>query len=137
MTLKEAVEAARGKARIRRSGWMSRSLLPQELHLTVEAATADDWVIWNDPKWVGRTPILTTLLLESANVGQIARMWTHRTAAGQSISSWVCVNLALWLWANFYRVITPEQLWARRTIKVGIALNSAVILSAIWFRYLA
>jgi hypothetical protein len=90
---------------------------------------------WNDPFYVSYTPIATTCLLETANLGQIVRMWTYRTAAGQSLTSWCCVNLALWLWANWYRVITPEQKIARFTIKVGITLNTCVILTAIYFRY--
>jgi hypothetical protein len=90
---------------------------------------------WNDPFYVSYTPIATTCLLETANLGQIVRMWTFHTAAGQSLTSWCCVNLALWLWANWYRVITPQQKIARFTIKVGITLNTCVILTAIYFRY--
>ena len=92
---------------------------------------------WNNPAIIGYSPIVTTCLLETANVGQIVRMWTHRTAAGQSLLAWGCVQLALWLWANWYRVIVPEQWVARRTIKIGIALNFGVILSVLYWRYLA
>ena len=90
---------------------------------------------WNDPTWVSRTPLITVLLLESANVQQVGHMWSCRTAAGQSITAWFCVNIALWLWLNFYRVLTPEQKWARRSTAIGIALNSAVILTVAYFRY--
>jgi hypothetical protein len=90
---------------------------------------------WRDPRWVSYTPFITTCLLEAANVGQIERMWLYRTAAGQNIASWCCVNLALWLWGNWYRVITPDQWIPRLTIKVGITLNTAVILTAAYFRY--
>jgi len=90
---------------------------------------------YDDPEWVGRTPLLTVLLLESANIGQMVRMWAYHTAAGQSLISWLCVNLALWLWGNFYRVITPEQKWARRCNAVGITLNTGVILTVAYFRY--
>jgi len=89
----------------------------------------------NDPRWVSKTPIATVFLLEAANVGQIIRMWTERSALGQSVWSWVSVNLALWLWWNFYRVITPKELWARRATAIGIALNSVVIASVVWFRF--
>jgi len=90
---------------------------------------------WNDPAIVTYSPIVTTCLLETANVGQMIRMWTHHTAAGQSLVSWACVQVALWLWANFYRVVTPDQKWARFTIKIGIALNFGVMASVAWFRY--
>ena len=42
---------------------------------------------------------------------------------------------AVWLWANWYRVITPQQKIARFTIKVGITLNTCVIPTAAYFRY--
>jgi uncharacterized protein with PQ loop repeat len=89
----------------------------------------------NDPKFVSMTPIATIFLLESANIGQIFHMWTERTAAGQSLSSWICVNVALWLWGNFYRVCCPEQKWAIRANWVGVILNALVIATVIWFRY--
>jgi hypothetical protein len=90
---------------------------------------------WNDPFHVSYMPIATTCLLETANLGQIVRMWTNRTAAGQSLTS--CVNVALWLWAHWYRVLKPEQKIARFTIKVGITLNTCVILSVAYFRCVA
>lgn len=91
----------------------------------------------NDPALVGKTPLLTVMLLEGANIGQVVRMWTTRTAEGQSLTAWILVNLALLLWYNFYRVCTPEQTWAIRATALGIAMNSFVILSVVWFRWLA
>ena len=117
---------------------------------------------WNDPEWVAKTPLVTVGLFESANVGQIVRMLTHHTAAGQSLVSWVSVNAALWAWANFYRVMdscgcTHERnhhdfnsdhecfvcdcmryrgkfRFARWTLKVGICLNMIVIATVAYFR---
>ncbi len=90
---------------------------------------------WSKPKFVSLTPIVTTLLLEAANVQQIWRMWVQRTAAGQSLTGWLCVNVALILWFNFYRVFTPKERFARWGTGVGILLNSAVIFSVLYFRY--
>lgn len=92
---------------------------------------------WNDPKLVAKTPIATVFLLEYANVGQLVRMWSEGSALGQNIWSWVSVNAALWLWLNFYRVVTPEAVWARRATVAGIVLNGAVIFSVAWFRWFA
>lgn len=91
---------------------------------------------WSDPKWVSRTPILTTALLEYANIGQLWRMWEERSALGQNVWSWVAVNVALWFWVNFYRVNVPGGLksWAARATMVGIALNAAVIGTVYYFR---
>jgi len=90
---------------------------------------------WSNPKYVSWTPIITTILLEAANLQQIWWMWTQRTAAGQSLSGWMCVNVALILWFNFYRVVTPKEWIARVGTGIGILLNSLVILSIIYFRY--
>jgi hypothetical protein len=88
-------------------------------------------------KLVDKTPIITTLLLEAANVQQLKRMWTEHTAAGQSITAWVSVNIALWLWVNFYLNFNPDNKWAIRGTALGIALNTTVILTVAYFRYVA
>jgi hypothetical protein len=91
---------------------------------------------WNNPKIVSKTPLLSVALLEIANVSQLRRMWTEGTAEGQSLQGWMCVGLALVLWWNFYRVVTPNEKYARLGTMLGIAMNASVILSVIWFRYL-
>lgn len=90
----------------------------------------------SDPRVVEYTPIATTLLLEYANVGQLYRMWREHSALGQNVWSWLAVNAALWLWLNFY-VQTGNLTWAVRATKVGIALNTAVVLTVAYFRYMA
>lgn len=89
---------------------------------------------WSSPKLVAKAPILATALLEYANLGQIHRMWTQQTAAGQSLGSWAAVCAALVLYWNFYRVVTPDQVWARRMSVVGISLNVLVCLTVVYFR---
>ena len=90
--------------------------------------------VWNDPKVVGKTPLLTVLLLEYANLGQLWRMWTQHTAAGQNLWSWISVGLALVLWINFYRVITPQEKFARWCTVLGLCLNCCVCLTVLFFR---
>lgn len=94
-------------------------------------------MVWNNREIVSKTPILTTFLLEGANIGQIVRMWTEWTAKGQSLTAWLMVNLALILWFNFYRLLCPEQKWARYCTGLGIVINSFVCLSVVYFRYIA
>jgi hypothetical protein len=89
---------------------------------------------WSDPKWVDKTPIVTTLLLEGANVAQLIRMWTERSALGQSLVGWLSVSFALVLWYNFYRVVTPAARWARWATLFGIGMNALVCLSVMYFR---
>jgi uncharacterized protein with PQ loop repeat len=91
-------------------------------------------IITNE-RLVSLTPLLTTCLFETANVGQLIRMWTERTAAGQSVPSWLLVNIGLWLWLNFYRVKTPGEKIAILATKIGIVMNASVLLTAIYFRY--
>jgi uncharacterized protein with PQ loop repeat len=82
---------------------------------------------------VDKTPILTTLLLEYANIGQIYRMWHEQSAKGQNVWSWLAVNVALWLWFNYYRIKLPNEHFARWATAVGILINSIVIISTIHF----
>lgn len=81
-------------------------------------------------------PIVTTLLLEWANVAQIVRMMRERNAAGQSLLGWASVWLALVLWAIYYRVVTPQHPRAFWATIVGIGMNSVVIGTVVYFRYL-
>lgn len=89
---------------------------------------------WNNLKWVGKTPIITSLLLEGANLHQLWRMWAEQSALGQSLLGWIQVNLALILWWNWYRVVTPEQKTAQRMALLGIFINLLVIASVVYFR---
>ena len=88
-----------------------------------------------NPAVVNKTPIVTTFLLEFANVGQLYRMWTQQTAAGQSLWSWMAVSAALVLWLNFYLVFNRDNKFAIWGTRVGIGLNAAVCLTIVWFRY--
>ena len=91
---------------------------------------------YSDPRVVGwLTPIAAVGLLEIANLNQLYRMWTEWTAAGQSLWGWISVQLALWLWLNFYRVVTPKERFAFWGTSLGIGMNMAVILTVIFFRY--
>jgi len=88
-------------------------------------------------KLVDKTPIVTTILLEAANLQQLWRMWTEGTAAGQSITAWVSVNIALLLWWNFYLVFNRDNKYAIWGTAVGVFLNSLVIATVAYFRYFA
>lgn len=90
---------------------------------------------FRDPKYVKYTPILTLGLLESANVLQLIHMWSTGTSVGQSPWGWLCVNLALLLWLNWYTVFTPDQKLAIYGTCVGIVLNAAVIATTIYLQH--
>lgn len=83
-----------------------------------------------------RTPIVSVILLEAANFQQLWQMWViDHSAEGQSVTAWLSVQVALWLWLNFYRVITPEARWAIWGTRLGITLNMLVVLSVLYWRY--
>lgn len=83
------------------------------------------------------TPIASLVLIEGGAVGQIARMVREQTAAGQSLWSWLAVTVALMLWFNYYRVMTPRLLLPRVTMVIGVTLNLCISLTIIYFRYIA
>lgn len=86
----------------------------------------------NNKQFVEKTPLLSVVLIEYGNLGQIYRMWHEHSALGQNLSSWISVGAALLLWLNFYRVNKhPFAYWA--TV-VGILLNAGVWLSVLYFR---
>lgn len=85
-------------------------------------------------QWVARIPIATTFLLQFANASQLVRMWTERSAVGQSILGWSMVNLALVLYFVYYRVMLPAQKLPQYCTAFGIAMNAAVIGTAAYFR---
>lgn len=89
---------------------------------------------WNNPSIVAKTPLLTTFLLEAANVSQLYRMWTEQSALGQSLWGWINVWFALVLWLNFYRVVTPDQRFAFWATAFGVCMNTMVCLTVIHFR---
>lgn len=93
--------------------------------------------VFNEVKWVSKTPIVTTFLLEWASIGQSLRMYREQTAAGQSLTSWICVFFALALWWNFYRVITPNEKLAKWSTVGGMTVTLIGIGSVVYWRYLA
>ena len=79
-------------------------------------------------------PVVCMFLLEFANLGQLYRMWTERTAEGQNPFSWMSVGLALFLWMVWYRTFVPEQRVAFWATLVGFLLNTAVWISVFYWR---
>jgi hypothetical protein len=90
---------------------------------------------YNDSKYVSKIPLLTTILFGYGAVCQMWRMWTTHTAAGQSIFGWVCVTLALMLFLQFYRIITPKEKIAFYSCLAEVFLYFGVIGSIIYFRW--
>jgi hypothetical protein len=79
-----------------------------------------------------KSPIITTVLLESANVLQLCRMVTEHSALGQNAWAWISVNVALWLWVNFY--YQKKLGTAGITTLLGVSINALVILTVSYYR---
>ncbi len=88
--------------------------------------------LFSDPRFLDRSPIITTFLLEWANVMQIWRMTHDHSALGQNAWSWLSVNVALWLWCNFYRAKFLTT--ALRMTLLGVIINTIVVLTVSYYR---
>ena len=91
----------------------------------------------DDKEIVKYTPILTTVLLESAAISQMIRMFREGAADDQSLLGWIMIWCALLLWFNWYRVFTPEQKFAKWSTIGGMVINTLGIASIVWFRWLS
>jgi hypothetical protein len=91
------------------------------------------------PKFVEKTPLLVGIFAEYANGGQLWRMWREHSALGQNVWSWIAVQATLWLWLNYDYIIVPggPRSWAFRVTAFGLILNTAVIVTVIYFRWFA
>lgn len=78
------------------------------------------------------TVVLATILLELANIQQLIEVWTKHSSLGHSIGGWLCVNAALLLWINYYRVKQLKvAMWSTLG---GWVLNTSLILSVIYWK---
>ena len=92
-------------------------------------------MVWNNPKMVEYTPFVTVLIFETGKISQFLRVLFERSAAGQSMIGWALSILGLMLWYNFYRVLSPERLIAKRSTLVGMTMNVAMLAIIAYFRY--
>lgn len=90
---------------------------------------------WSNPTTVEYSPVVTSFLIEGSTFLHIRRMWTEHSAVGQSLISWVFVIIAMFLWLNWYRVLTPEKKIAIYTVSFSVLVNIAALLSVIYWRY--
>lgn len=90
----------------------------------------------SNPRWIKYTPAVSTVFIDGGAVGQIVQMIREQTAAGQNLWSWVSVTFMLCLWLNFYRVFTPDQKLAIWATALSIGLNSTIVATIVYFRFL-
>jgi hypothetical protein len=62
-------------------------------------------------------------------------MWTEKTAAGQSLTAWISVCIALLLWANVYRAQRMKT--ALYATLLGVLMNLLVVATVVYWRFLA
>jgi hypothetical protein len=81
-------------------------------------------------------PITAAVLLDTGVVAHIWRMLQQQSAAGQSVLGWLVVILGLLCWAQFYFVVTPDEIWAKVSILVGVVLNIIALCTVIFVRHM-
>ncbi len=68
--------------------------------------------MFNNPKYVSKSPLVSSVMFEAATIGQIWRMTHEHTSAGQNPWAWFAIIIGLGLFVNFYRVCCPTQKFA-------------------------
>lgn len=91
--------------------------------------------ILNNKSLIAKTPLVTCLLMEWGNLGQIFQMMMTQSAKSQNLLSWWTIHLALWLWYNYYRVVTPDQKLTIRITLLGIFIQGLGTLTVSWFKF--
>jgi hypothetical protein len=62
-------------------------------------------------------------------------MWSEQTSAGQSLTGWIVLWLALLSYWQFYRVCCPKEKVAIWCVAAELWINAGVIFSVLWFRW--
>lgn len=78
-------------------------------------------------------PVLATILIELAGVGQMIRMFQVESSEGQNPFSYVLLIAALVLWERFYAIRTPNEIPAIWTARVSIIINVIVLATVLYF----
>lgn len=85
-------------------------------------------------KLIPRIPLVTSFIFATAYVAQVVRMWTERSALGQSVFGWIQVGVALVLFYVYYREMLPDQKIPQYCTLFEIALVLGIIGTTITFR---
>ncbi len=88
----------------------------------------------NDPKIISKTPILSIGLMQISNLFQMYKIWSEKSADGQSLVGWILVEIALFIWLHFYYICCPKETTAIFSNYLAIIINFLVILSIIKFQ---
>ncbi len=89
----------------------------------------------NKSIWV-HSPIASAVVFEISTVGHFIRMLVEKSAAGQSLTSWLLVTVGLAFWVNWYRLFTPEQKIPRIVAMVSIFFHFVAAGAVVYFRYM-
>jgi uncharacterized protein with PQ loop repeat len=79
-------------------------------------------------------PVLATILIELASIGQIVQMYREQSSVGHNPLSWTLLVVALILWERFYTICTPNERPAIWTARVSVLMYIFVLGSVLYFR---
>lgn len=83
---------------------------------------------------IPRIPLVTSFIFATAYIAQMVRMWTQRSALGQSVFGWIQVGIALVLFYIYYSEMLPNEKIPKYCTVFEIALVLGIIGTTILFR---
>lgn len=87
--------------------------------------------IENPKTLVDLFPLISSAFIECGNIGQLWRMWTERTAAGQNLWSYVSILIALLLWVVYFRLRIGKKLAYYVTLFSLLTIGANIITIAL------
>lgn len=91
--------------------------------------------IWVKENFVKYYPVVATVIFEIATIGQILRMFSEQSAAGQEPLSWLLVTVGLSGWMFWYKITIPDHKLVFYSVAVGTAVNSIAFITCVYFKY--
>lgn len=87
-----------------------------------------------NPKIVSKFPIIAGILFFINSTSQIIKIWTDHSSKDQSLTGWISLTIALFLFLIFYKVCCPKEKYAFWSTVIEILTNLFLIISVIIFK---
>lgn len=85
-------------------------------------------------KIIKRFPLFATILIELNSVQQIIVMIRNHSSKDQSITGWLLIIAALFMWFIFYKIFNKEHKITIYSTIASIIINIIVVLIILYYR---